>query len=83
VDDLAGELVTGFLDSLAQRGVARQRVGRDADGTASQVNFDAADTGQPADLGLHRLSAVVAGHAHDSYRSTIHRSKFSRIDPPG
>ena len=62
---LAGELVPGFLDGLAQRGVTGQRVARDVDGARGEVDVDPSDPREPADLGPHGADAVLAGHPGD------------------
>ena len=59
----AGELVPGFLDRLAQRGVTWQRVTGDADGSRRDVDIDAGHAGKLADLGPDGTGAVVAGHS--------------------
>ena len=60
---LAAELVPGFLDGLAQQGVAGQRVAGNADGARVDVDVDPGDPGQPADLGPDGAGAVLAAHA--------------------
>jgi hypothetical protein len=59
---LAGELVSGFLDGLAQRDVAGERVTGNADGARGDVDVDHGDAGEPADLSPNGPGAVVAGH---------------------
>jgi hypothetical protein len=74
---LAGELVSGFLDGLAQRDVAGQRVTGNADGARGDVDVDPGDAGEPADLSPNGPGTVVARHpgngnlasGHDRHRS--------------
>ena len=58
----ARRAAAGFLDGLAQRDVAGQRVAGDADGARGDVDVDAGDPGEPADLGPDGAGAVLAGH---------------------
>src|SRR5690348_13734275 len=81
---LAGELVAGFLDGLAQRGVAGQQVGGDADGARGDVDVDAGDAGDLADLGPDGAGAVVAGHSGNRYGAsghTRHGNARGRLTP--
>jgi hypothetical protein len=69
---LAGELVSGFLDGLAQRDVAGERVTADADGARGDVDVDPGDAGELADLSPDGIGAVVAGHPGDSNTASGH-----------
>src|SRR6266446_1024278 len=83
----AGEVVPGFLDRLAQRGVTGQRVAGDADGSRGDVDVDAGDAGKLADLGPDGAGTVVAGHPGDGNGTSGHdRDLMPRripASPPG
>src|SRR5262245_15458609 len=69
---LACELVSGFLDGLAQRSVAGERVTGNADGARGNVDVDPGDAGEPADLSPDGPGAVVARHPGDSNLASGH-----------
>jgi hypothetical protein len=69
---LAGELVSGFLDGLAQRDVAGQRVTGNADGARGNVDVDPGDAGEPADLSPNGPGTVVARHPGNSNLASEH-----------
>ena len=79
----AGELVPGFLDRRAQRGVTGQRVAGDPDGSRGDVDVDPGNPGEPADLGPDGAGAVVAGHAGNSNGTSRHvhhrKARVSRL----
>ncbi len=63
VRNLAGQTVSGFLDSCAQRGVIRQGLADDEDSASWYVDIDRCDAGQLAEFGLDGAGTVVARHA--------------------
>src|SRR6185312_1013809 len=81
---LAGELVSSFLNGLAQRHVAGERVTGNADAARGDVDVDPGDAGELADLSPDGISAVVAGHPGDSHVASGHdRHRSVRGGPLG
>ena len=72
VPELTGELVPGFLDGLAQRGVVRQRLRGDPDPAGRHIHVDIGYPGELADLGLDRAGTMIAAHAGDRDGASFH-----------
>jgi hypothetical protein len=75
---LARELVPGFLDRLAQRGVAGQRLAADPDRARRHVHVDLAHPGQLADLAPNGRGTVLAAHPRHHHRTRLHPSDPTR-----
>ena len=73
----AGQLVPGLIHRRTERGPVRHRVGADPHGSGVQVDRNAGHAGQLADLALHGIHAVRAGHARDGDDGLIHGSVLS------
>jgi hypothetical protein len=69
---LARELVPGFLDRLAQRGVAGQRLAADPDRARRHVHLDLAYPRQLADLAPNGRGTVLAAHPRHYDGTRLH-----------